>query len=335
MSGRRFSSEDANGIPAEKTPPRKHVSGDADDDFEIRVVTTPDDPTSGLSKKEVLDVGRKTIKEQRKRTEQRTGTRVVAFFDAVMAIAITLLALEIAIPEVEALTLGELESLFLPFTALFISFLALGQAWFAHVKAFSQMEYSSSNLTTVGHLVLMFFVVLFPKTTELIATYPHSTSAIVVYLICFFAMVITEGVLIGSARKQQLDTLERIYAERNLPNLDKATLAMLAKETAEKNEDFKVLVKSFLRVLKMESLTVVTSFVTTGCAVIFLFVNPFCCYLFFLADIVISSICYHQIKVSFSRVENSCEACSVSLFEGEDEDAKRAHKRARKRRRSA
>lgn len=270
--------------------------------------------------KKVIDAGRESIRKQRNFVKQRTGERVITFFDAVVAIAITLLMLEIAIPEAESFTTVQLQELFLPFTALFISFLALGQVWYSHVKSFSQVEYSLSNTDILLHLVLMFFIVLFPKTTELISTYPHSVLAITIYIACFLIVVVIAAIINASVHKQQLSIMERAYAKKNLKTTDKASLAMLIKDTYNSSEDFKVLVKSFIKMLKMEGLYALTGFVTTTAAVIFLFINPWLCYICFIIDIVVSVLCYRQVKINYQKMDTASEKCSVSLFSDDDDE---------------
>ena len=63
--------------------------------------------------------------------------RTAAFFDAVMAIAITLMVLELDVTQFKHLNFAAVKELFVPFTALIISFLLLAEVWIFHVRIYS------------------------------------------------------------------------------------------------------------------------------------------------------------------------------------------------------
>lgn len=94
--------------------------------------------------------------------------RIILFSDAVFAIAITLLAIEIKVPELHEKTeTSALHGLFLlipKFIGFFISFLLIGIYWIAHHKIFSYVINYNRKLLWSNLLFLM-FIVLLPFTT--------------------------------------------------------------------------------------------------------------------------------------------------------------------------
>jgi uncharacterized membrane protein len=293
---------------------------DAMDDAHQQTCDTKDSASPAQA---LADAHRKAREEYRDH-RSRITERLCAFFDAVLAIAITLLTLELAFPEAEQFGAVELQELYIPFTALLISYVALGQAWYMHTKTFSQMHYRATDAEITGHLFLMFFVMLFPKTTELIANYPSSRLAIAIYLACFLAMVLTLFALMGSARNKQLKKIERAYGEQYLPHGSRAKLTELAHATIESDMNLHGLVKSFLGILTREFIASLVDLIGITGAVICLFVNPLLSYVFFLADIVITAICYHGLRTLYRRASEYGRACHVSLEDvdgEEDEDA--------------
>ncbi|MCB0229910.1 MAG: DUF1211 domain-containing protein [Anaerolineae bacterium] len=86
--------------------------------------------------------------------------RLIFFSDAVFAIAITLLALEIRLPE-EAGQYGDLEmwaalvGLWHQYLAYIISFLVIGSFWMAHHRKFRLVDRYDNRLLSLNLLVLM------------------------------------------------------------------------------------------------------------------------------------------------------------------------------------
>ena len=66
--------------------------------------------------------------------------RLIAFFDAILAIAITVLALEISISELGTLNAAERYDFLVTITDYFISFVAMSTLWYVHTNFFSNHE---------------------------------------------------------------------------------------------------------------------------------------------------------------------------------------------------
>lgn len=98
--------------------------------------------------------------------------RMILFSDAVFAIVITLMAIEIKIPETEPITDATLPKALLHLVptllAYVVSFGFIGAIWYQHLKMFSLLKDYDKGLV-VRNMVLLFFVGLFPFTATLIS----------------------------------------------------------------------------------------------------------------------------------------------------------------------
>lgn len=104
--------------------------------------------------------------------------RLVAFTDAVLAIIITILVLELpkpSSPSVDAIL--ELKESFYAYT---LSFFWLGALWFGMYKIWSMVE-KVDNKVIIWNIVLLFFVSLIPYTTSLVSKYYDSSAIQALY----------------------------------------------------------------------------------------------------------------------------------------------------------
>ena len=111
--------------------------------------------------------------------------RVETFSDGVFAIAITLLVLEIRVPQVEegASLLGELIELWPSYLGYAISFIVIGIMWANHHNRFNYIARSDHVLLFLNTLLLM-CVAFIPFPTALLAEYVSSEeqqTAVAVY----------------------------------------------------------------------------------------------------------------------------------------------------------
>ena len=105
--------------------------------------------------------------------------RTVSFSDAVFAIAITLLALELEVPQVpESLAAAELPSALLELWPNFYSFLLsywiIGVYWLARHRMFLQIRAYDRGMLLINLLFLM-WIVLMPFSSALIGEYESSS----------------------------------------------------------------------------------------------------------------------------------------------------------------
>ena len=114
-------------------------------------------------------------------------TRVEALSDGIFAVAMTLLVLDIRLPDLHgaadsAQVLSALLNIWPKFVAFIVSFFFLARAWKAHRLIFqyiSQVDYVFVYLT----MVHLFVVCLLPFSASLIAEYPQTTVAAAIYSI--------------------------------------------------------------------------------------------------------------------------------------------------------
>lgn len=108
--------------------------------------------------------------------------RIIFFSDAVFAIAITLLALDIRLPPIEGPVTDEqlLQSLLAiwpKYLGFIISFLVIGVYWMAHHRKFRLIERYDTKLILLNLLLLM-TVAFIPFPTSVISEYGNRTATI-------------------------------------------------------------------------------------------------------------------------------------------------------------
>jgi uncharacterized membrane protein len=117
--------------------------------------------------------------------------RVLFFSDAVIAIAITLLAIDLRLPETGGSTdrelLHQLRDLAPDFVAFFISFAVIGVYWVAHHRMFRYIDGFDYGLLLLNLLFLL-FVALLPFLTALLGRHGHLSSATAIYATGLSAM---------------------------------------------------------------------------------------------------------------------------------------------------
>ncbi|MCW3084130.1 MAG: hypothetical protein JWP12_1496 [Bacteroidetes bacterium] len=108
--------------------------------------------------------------------------RLVFFSDAVVAIAITLLALDIKIEHIpgEHLTFSMITAKWQTFAAFFLSFINIATYWKTHHTFFVHIKKIDERLLW-ANILWLFFIVLLPFSTSLIGVYSFDTPAIFTY----------------------------------------------------------------------------------------------------------------------------------------------------------
>lgn len=112
--------------------------------------------------------------------------RMILFSDAVFAIVITLMAIEIRIPESaermrQETLLHELKRLMPTIFAYLVSFFFIGSIWYQHLRIFSLVKNYDKGLV-VRNLALLFLVGLFPFSASVITRSHQSSLAFFIYL---------------------------------------------------------------------------------------------------------------------------------------------------------
>jgi uncharacterized membrane protein len=118
----------------------------------------------------------------RTRVEAETEfARIVAFTDGVMAIAITLLVLNLELPDVpDSEITAELLNQWPAFLAYAISFVVIGRFWLSHHSFFGALKGFSRHLMAVNLLYLS-LIVLIPFTTDVLDGYGDVPAGPILY----------------------------------------------------------------------------------------------------------------------------------------------------------
>ena len=120
--------------------------------------------------------------------------RVLAFSDAVFAIAITLLTLELQLPpglQGSAFT-TELRHLLPSLGAYALSYIILGQLWLTHHRIFSVIARVDRPLLT-ANLAFLGLIALMPFPVHLLADYHDRPLAVAVYALVFILAMVLQG----------------------------------------------------------------------------------------------------------------------------------------------
>ena len=108
--------------------------------------------------------------------------RLIFFSDAVFAIAITLLALEIRLPDTDELLTDsqlarQLFGMWHEYMAYMVSFLVIGTFWIAHHRKFRLIKRYDGGLLSLNLLFLM-VVAFIPFPSSIISKYPYRSATI-------------------------------------------------------------------------------------------------------------------------------------------------------------
>jgi len=117
--------------------------------------------------------------------KKRSFDRFVNFSDGVFAIAITLLVLDVRMPLVDATAVApplgpQIAGLMPNLFAFMLSFVVIGGYWIAHNGLFKLIDHSDIRLVWLNLLVL-FFIVLLPLPTQIVADYGNTTLGVEIY----------------------------------------------------------------------------------------------------------------------------------------------------------
>lgn len=115
-----------------------------------------------------------------------TKNRIEGFSDAVFAIVITLLIIEVKVPEVDK---NQLNNALLELTpkmiAYVLSFVVIGLYWIIHHTMLQFIEKVNRNMLLLNLLILL-VVVFIPFPTALLGSYPLERTPVVLYGVTLF-----------------------------------------------------------------------------------------------------------------------------------------------------
>ena len=121
------------------------------------------------------------MKRERAVFSDKSGLdRIIFFSDAVMAIAITLLVLDLRVPDAAGGLGPALINLWPNYLAYVFSFFIIGNYWLAHHRLFRPLR-AYDNLVLWLNLLFLFFVALIPFSTRIISRDAGARLGVVVY----------------------------------------------------------------------------------------------------------------------------------------------------------
>lgn len=121
--------------------------------------------------------------------------RLVFFSDAIVAIAITLLALDLKIEKTSSghLTFSDLGDSLHKFAAFFLSFFIIAAFWKVHHEFFHFIK-KINNLVLWSNLAWLLFIVMLPFSSSLVSDYIHDKASILVYSINVLFITIFQNI---------------------------------------------------------------------------------------------------------------------------------------------
>lgn len=154
--------------------------------------------------------------------ERGTATdRLVFFSDAVFAIALTLLVIDIRVPlEVDGGSAAVLFDALPSIYAYALSFYVIAVNWMGHHRKFAHIKRFDARLITLNFL-LLFVIAFVPFPTSMIAEYPGEVTSVVLYAGVVSALSILQAIMWSYAFRNgfvdgDVDVALHRYLLRNL-----------------------------------------------------------------------------------------------------------------------
>ena len=137
-----------------------------------------------------------------KHSESLRFERLTFFSDAVFAIAITLLVLDLKLPPTRDGVL-HFEGMTPKFVGFGVSFFVIGIYWLAHHRLFGTLRREDGKLRLIN-LMFLASIVFLPFPTSVIAEYPATTVSVVLYALSVSAVGVLLIALACVARRPKL-----------------------------------------------------------------------------------------------------------------------------------
>jgi uncharacterized membrane protein len=157
--------------------------------------------------------------------------RIVFFSDAVFAIVITLLVLEIKVPQVnrehfsDAALREALPDLLPKFLGFVYSFFIVGMMWFEHHRIFRFIKAFDPGLIW-RNLIFLLFVAFIPFPTALFSEYIRSQTAFILYAASFAFAALTKLWIWRHAVKNRAALLSKNIDDETIKRISRRSLAV-------------------------------------------------------------------------------------------------------------
>jgi uncharacterized membrane protein len=137
--------------------------------------------------------------------------RIVFFSDAVIAIAITLLVIELKVPVIESNLIGKellphLMEMWPEILGFVVSFQVISMYWIVHHKIFNSIEKYDGRLIYLNVMFLM-FIAFMPFVTSLLFSYPANKVTVIFYAILVLFIGLSSVAIWKHAVSKKLVTL--------------------------------------------------------------------------------------------------------------------------------
>jgi len=155
--------------------------------------------------------------------------RLLAFSDGVFAIAITILVLDLDVPEglTDAALRAELGQLTPRLLSAALSFAIIGRFWIAHHALFDRICTADRPLLVLG-TALLAPIVLIPFATKLLAEYVNTAIAVIAYSVTVAAAALAEfAVLAYGTRRRAIGQSRPAAVRAQLAGAGAAAAAFL------------------------------------------------------------------------------------------------------------
>ena len=233
----------------------------------------------------------------------------------------TMIALEIGIPEGKSFDTQSLKTLLGEITIYFISFIVLSSIWGIHTRIYSRYTSLGNMEDILLNILLMFLITLFPILTKLMAQMQPSVLLNTMYLSCYAIMICLTLVLqllaSRASHQQQIEELRKtmgiLHLIKDKIQDEKYALIHQKMELAERYKDdpatFDLLYQEFIANLpehiqreinqqrqtqKQQSVKIIVFYIITFAAislsVLSMTVNPYFCYPIIIAAMVLFAV---------------------------------------------
>ena len=143
--------------------------------------------------------------------------RFIIFVDALMAIIMTIMVLEIKIPDVETLTdealRHELHKAVTPLIGFLVSFGTLAMIWMSHHDLVRDIKVITKQFALLNFLLII-VIALVPFSTALGWGYSKTSLAVFIYALNVFLVSLTFAVLFGFSVAKKLITVSHSQYQR-------------------------------------------------------------------------------------------------------------------------
>ncbi|PMD67777.1 TMEM175 family protein [Companilactobacillus nuruki] len=137
-----------------------------------------------------------------------TKGRLESFTDAILAIIMTIMALEIHTPS--APTYKAFGTVLIPLFAYFVSFFGLTNLWIAHHHLFKNVKYISYR-SVFANMCLLFWVTMVPISTSWVADFPQKALPERFFILVQLGWFIFIDLLIHSIEKDNPQIKDRLH----------------------------------------------------------------------------------------------------------------------------